>query len=79
MSPGPRLTVVGAEVQRSWEQEIEFVDSWMEWELVSRSALDIVVVEYFVVDIVSVEDTVGSLKNLPDEGLRNLCITIGIR
>ena len=43
----------------------------MEWELVSRSALRVVDDEYFVVDIVSVENTVGSLKNLPDEGLRN--------
>jgi hypothetical protein len=48
----------------------------MEWELVSCSALGVVVDEYIVVDIVSVEDTVGSLKNLPGEGLRNLCISV---
>jgi hypothetical protein len=48
----------------------------MEWELVSCSALGVVVDEYFVVDIVSVEDIVGSLKNLPDEGLCNLCISV---
>ena len=50
----------------------------MKWELVSRSALGVVDDEYFVVDIVSVEDTVGSLKNLLDEGLRNLCISVWI-
>jgi hypothetical protein len=50
----------------------------MAWKLVSRSALGAVVGEYFVVDIVSVGGTVGSLKNLPDEGLRNLCISVGI-
>jgi hypothetical protein len=50
----------------------------MEWELVSRSALGVVVDEYFVTDIVSVGDIVGSLKNLPDEGPRNWYISVGI-
>jgi hypothetical protein len=49
----------------------------MEWKLVSCSALSVVVDEYFVADIVSVEDTVGNLKNLPDEGPRNWCISVG--
>jgi hypothetical protein len=40
----------------------------MVWELVSRSALVVVVDDYFVADIESVGDTVGSQKNLPDEG-----------
>jgi hypothetical protein len=50
----------------------------MEWELVLRSALGVVVDEYFIPDIVSVEDNVGSLKNLPDEGPRNWYISVGI-
>jgi hypothetical protein len=37
----------------------------MECELVSCSALGVVVDEYIIVDIVSVEGTVGSLRNLP--------------
>jgi hypothetical protein len=48
----------------------------MEWELVSCSALGVVVDEYIFVDIVSDEDTVGSLKNLLGEDLSNLCISV---
>jgi hypothetical protein len=48
----------------------------MEWELVSCSALGVVFDEYIFVDIVSVEDTVSSLKNFPGEGLSNLCISV---
>jgi Mg2+/Co2+ transporter CorB len=50
----------------------------MEWQLVSRSALGVVVDEYFVAHIVSVEDIVGNLKNLLDEGPRNWYISVGI-
>jgi len=37
-----------------------------------------VVDEYFVADIVSADDTVGSLKILPDAGPRNSYISVGI-
>ena len=50
----------------------------MAWELVSRFALGVVVDGYFVAEILSVGDTVGSLKNLPDEGTRNWYISVGI-
>jgi hypothetical protein len=43
----------------------------MKWELVSRSALGVVDDEYLVVDIESVEDTAGSLRIWPDEGLHS--------
>jgi hypothetical protein len=50
----------------------------MGWELVSFSALGVVVDEFFVADIVSVEDTVGSRKILLDDGPRNWYISVGI-